>query len=73
MLSRFVHLHISYSAQLTFDQTFEFLERQTSIDPDKEGFIPNELDPSFEFRDIGFTYPARPHQVLISIPVPLCS
>jgi ABC-type bacteriocin/lantibiotic exporter with double-glycine peptidase domain len=44
-------------------KTFELLERQTKIDPDKDGFVPDEFDPSFEFKDIAFTYPARPDQV----------
>nr|BAA96369.1 ABC protein [Physarum polycephalum] len=42
-------------------KTFELLERQTSIDPDKNGHMPqSDFDSSFEFRDISFTYPARP-------------
>lgn len=46
-------------------KTFEFLERQTAIDPDKDGYIPQEFDPAFEFKNIAFTYPARPDQVNI--------
>lgn len=47
-------------------KTFEFLERQTAIDPDKDGYIPLEFDPAFQFKDIAFTYPARPDQVCLS-------
>lgn len=45
-------------------KTFEFLERQSLIDPDAEGIIPENFDPAFQFKDIAFTYPARPDQVL---------
>lgn len=42
---------------------FEFIERQTLIDPCKDGYIPKEFDPAFEFKNVAFTYPARPDQV----------
>ena len=38
-------------------ETFEFLERQTAIDPDMDGYIPKEFDPTFQFKDIAFAYP----------------
>lgn len=47
-------------------KTFEFLERQTAIDPDKDGYVPQEFDPAFQFKDIAFTYPARPDQPIFT-------
>ncbi len=48
-------------------KTWEFLDRKTKIDPDKDGFIPQDFDPTFNFQDVAFTYPARPEQVTILI------
>ena len=48
-------------------ETFEFLERQTAIDPDMDGCIPKELDPTFQFKDIAFTYPAQVHFLPIAV------
>lgn len=49
-------------------KTWEFLERQTAIDPYADGLVSEEFDPTFNFKNVAFTYPARPDQVLI----PLC-
>ena len=42
-------------------ETCEFLKRQTAIDPDMAGCIPKEFDPTFQFKDIAFTYPDQVH------------
>ena len=41
--------------------TFEFLERQTAIDPAMDGCMPKEFDPTFQFKDIAFTDPDQVH------------
>ena len=46
-------------------ETFEFLERQTAIDPDMDGCIPKEVDPTFQFKDIAPTYPDQVSLLLI--------
>lgn len=44
-------------------KTWEFLDRQTKIDPDAEGCIPEQFEPRFDFKDVAFFYPARPQLV----------
>lgn len=45
-------------------KTWEFLDRKTAIDPKLEGYVPEQFDPTFDFRNVAFRYPARPQQVL---------
>lgn len=47
-------------------KTFEFLDRVTKIDPDQEGYVPENFDPTFDFKDINFVYPARPLQPIFT-------
>ncbi|KAJ1553462.1 ATP-binding cassette, sub-B (MDR TAP), member 4, partial [Cladochytrium tenue] len=49
-------------AKIAAIKTFELIDRQTEIDPDQSGVIPSDMDGNFEFKDISFTYPARPDQ-----------
>ena len=51
-------------------KTFEFLERQTAIDPDMDGCMPKEFDPTFQFKDIALTFPDQVHFLPI-VEVPL--
>ncbi|KAJ3036334.1 Multidrug resistance protein 1 [Rhizophlyctis rosea] len=46
--------------------TFELLDRETKIDPDAAGYEPEKLEGDFEFKDIAFTYPARPDQPIFN-------
>ncbi|KAJ3053457.1 Multidrug resistance protein 1 [Rhizophlyctis rosea] len=52
--------------QFAAAQTFELLDRVTKIDPDSHGYEPETLDGNFEFKDIAFTYPARPDQPIFT-------
>lgn len=47
-------------------QTFELIDRPTKIDPDAAGYIPEKIEGNFEFKDIAFTYPARPDQPIFT-------
>jgi hypothetical protein len=46
-------------------KTWEIFDRQTTIDANLPGLEPSpaEFEPSFDFENVAFTYPARPNQV----------
>ncbi|KAJ3280944.1 Multidrug resistance protein 1 [Borealophlyctis nickersoniae] len=46
--------------------TFELMDRATKIDPDAAGYEPTDMKGEFEFKDIAFSYPARPDQPIFT-------
>ncbi|KAI9208123.1 P-loop containing nucleoside triphosphate hydrolase protein [Polychytrium aggregatum] len=50
------------TAKLSAINTFELIDRVTKIDPDADGIVAEEIDGDFEFKNVQFTYPARPNQ-----------
>ncbi|KAI9208122.1 P-loop containing nucleoside triphosphate hydrolase protein, partial [Polychytrium aggregatum] len=52
------------AAKVAAISTFELLDRETSIDPDKPGLEVDKIDGAFEFKNIEFRYPARPLQAI---------
>ncbi|KAL7752500.1 hypothetical protein RI367_002034 [Sorochytrium milnesiophthora] len=53
-------------ARISAIKTFALLDRVTEIDPDAPGEVPDNFDGTFDFKDIAFTYPARPDQPIFS-------
>ncbi|KAI8821160.1 P-loop containing nucleoside triphosphate hydrolase protein [Fimicolochytrium jonesii] len=47
-------------------KTFELLDRKTEIDPDAPGYSHDTIEGEFEFKDVAFTYPARPDQPIFT-------
>ncbi|KAI9205902.1 P-loop containing nucleoside triphosphate hydrolase protein [Polychytrium aggregatum] len=50
------------AAKLAAINTFELIDRATTIDPDADGIVADNVDGTIEFKDISFAYPARPTQ-----------
>ncbi|KAI8799281.1 P-loop containing nucleoside triphosphate hydrolase protein [Cladochytrium replicatum] len=53
-------------AKIAAIKVFELIDRPTQIDPDTPGDAPSHLEGDFEFKDIAFTYPARPSQPIFT-------
>jgi ABC-type multidrug transport system fused ATPase/permease subunit len=51
-----------HKGKIGASKTFEFVERVSTIDPEKDGYVPPDFNPSFEFKNVSFSYPTRPHQ-----------
>ncbi|KAJ1558809.1 Multidrug resistance protein 1 [Nowakowskiella sp. JEL0078] len=66
-LGRTSNFSITYNkAKISALKVFALIDRQTKIDPDNDGFIPESMDGDFEFKNISFTYPARPTQPIFT-------
>ncbi|KAI8806224.1 P-loop containing nucleoside triphosphate hydrolase protein [Cladochytrium replicatum] len=53
-------------AKIAAIKTFQLIDRQSKIDPDAKGDEPDTMDGDFDFKNIGFTYPARPNQPIFT-------
>ncbi|KAJ1558812.1 Multidrug resistance protein 1 [Nowakowskiella sp. JEL0078] len=53
-------------AKIAALKVFNIIDRETKIDPDADGYIPDSMDGDFEFKNISFTYPARPTQPIFT-------
>ncbi|KAI9322031.1 putative ABC transporter protein, partial [Zopfochytrium polystomum] len=53
-------------AKISAIKTLELIDRQTQIDPDQPGVVPTNMEGNFEFKNVAFTYPARPDQPIFN-------
>eukprot|EP00026_Physarum_polycephalum_P000633 Phypoly_transcript_00634.p1 GENE.Phypoly_transcript_00634~~Phypoly_transcript_00634.p1 ORF type:complete len:1124 (+),score=212.16 Phypoly_transcript_00634:900-4271(+) len=55
-----------HKGRIGASKTFEFIDKKSLIDPNQDGYVPEEFDPTFEFKNVGFRYPTRPHQPIFN-------
>ncbi|KAI9330699.1 putative ABC transporter protein [Zopfochytrium polystomum] len=53
-------------AKISAIKTLELIYRPTQIDPDQPGVVPTNMEGNFEFKNVAFTYPARPDQPIFN-------
>ncbi|KAI8806223.1 P-loop containing nucleoside triphosphate hydrolase protein [Cladochytrium replicatum] len=53
-------------AKVAAIKMFQLIDRESKIDPEKDGDEPDTMDGDFDFKNIGFTYPARPNQPIFT-------
>jgi len=46
-------------------QTYTLLSRKTKLEENDTGFRSAQLDSEYDFRNIQFTYPSRPEQMVL--------